>query len=381
MELAAYTVPKINAETGEIARNEGGGLFFCSAEEGVNRAFARYPSGKILLFSGGREHALLAPFACNPRALSVVSEGEDCLPLFSMPDGISCVVAAGERGVLRAARFFAGVRGIACVLVPVDYTLRGAYEVRGAVRVGETEMEYPLAQAEVYCDASLFPRSLFRAHARLALSRLALFEMRALNVFRRTGLGEAYERAYGACSRLSARLTAEQIVRANAVVRRCENFGVLSGECAVLSDFYEEAGEPFPEWRAYSELSALYSAFYLRGKPRKFYLPDYKGRCTAVQYAAAEIPTAEEYARRALALERTRGEMTRELRSIARECSELPRLLRISDSSERLSGGNLHALKYLPERCPLGLSAIIRDFGLMDWSEDLITDGKSLQNK
>ena len=32
MELAAYTVPKINAETGEIARNEGGGLFFCSAE-------------------------------------------------------------------------------------------------------------------------------------------------------------------------------------------------------------------------------------------------------------------------------------------------------------------------------------------------------------
>ena len=68
--------------------------------------------------------------------------------------------------------------------------------------------------------------------------------------------------------------------------------------------------------------------------------------------------------------------MTRELRSIARECSELPRLLRISDSSERLSGGNLRALKYLPERCPLGLSAIIRDFGLMDWSEDLISDGK-----
>lgn len=365
MELAEYSVPKINAEEGDACGE--GGLFFCAAKEGVRRAMELRAAGKVLLLSDGRAHALLAPFACHPRALSVVAETDDCLPLFSMPDGVTCVVAAGNASIMRAARFFAGTRGCLCALIPADYSLRGAFGAKGEVTVGGVKMRYPLAPARVFCDTSLSEISLARARCALALSRLSLFEARALRAFTHKEPGKGFDRAYRACMRPPARMSAEEVVRANAAVRRSENEGVSEGEGAFLSDVYADAGEEFPEWRAYRELSALYYAFFLRGKPRKYFVPDYRARCSEEEYARTDVPTAEEYARRAIALERMRGEMAREISAIVRDNAELPRLLRAASPEALLRGGDARALKGLPEKCPHGLSAIIRDFGLMEW--------------
>ena len=98
-------------------------------EEGIRRAMAEYGAGKILLSSDAEACRVFSSAACSPRAVSVVFDG-DCLPFFSMPDGVSCVIAAGGRDVLLAARYFAEVRGIGCVLFPSEASLDGAYDRR-----------------------------------------------------------------------------------------------------------------------------------------------------------------------------------------------------------------------------------------------------------
>ena len=74
------------------------------------------------------------------------------------------------------------------------------------------------------------------------------------------------------------------------------------------------------------------------------------------------IPTAEEYARRALILERRRSDLLAEIRAIDRETHSVCAVLKKSGENSGISD----ALRTLPEHCPDGLSAIIRDFGLME---------------
>ena len=85
-----------------------------------------------------------------------------------------------------------------------------------------------------------------------------------------------------------------------------------------------------------------------------------------VAYAAVQIPSREEYAARALRLERVRGELLAELRVIAARRHAYERAMRAYAplSAEKTE---LTILKTLPERAEGGLSSVIRDFGLMDW--------------
>ncbi len=350
MALAGTSVPKTTPE----GKYEG---MFVRANEKTAELIGSV-AGKALLLSDGQSCSAFAETALSPRTVSLVFDG-DCLPLFAMPDGISTVFAAGGAETVRAARYFAEVRGIGCVLFPTDGSLDGVYETHAEVRLGGTPMRVPLRDGQAFFDTERMP--LARAYGRILLARLASVEARALSAF-----GSPCAAAEAV---LPAEETAEEIVRLNAELRRSEREGALQGEGVVLSKLLEERGERVPEWGAYLRLSALYAAFFERGKPRRYYTPDYRARAAAAGVPPAGVPTAEEYVLRAMTLERIRAPFARETAEICAERKQLH--AKLSAWAEDLPlKGDLCMLRQLPEHAPKGLTAIIRDFGLMEWDDD-----------
>lgn len=354
MRFAHSPVPKRKPEAGGEATD---GLHFCTVEEAV-ASFSARTAGKTLFLSDARSYPRLAFAATRPRALSVVLEGADALPLFAMPEGVGAVFAAGGEETLRAARFFAAVRGVPCALAPADGALYGVFPASGTVVLDGERLTAPLKEGEVYCDVAFLQPSLPDALARISLARLARFEVRALAVFggelRPVAPAEPRE------------ITAESVVRANAALRRSEAEGAWQGEGTVLAQMY-----PMPDARrAARELAALYRAFFRCGKPRKYAVANYAARArqTGAAYGELHIPTPEEYARRALLLERRRADLARELDLVVRQnSSEIDSVYTFSQKAAVYRGVSAELFS-LPERSTSGLSAIIRDFGLLERS-------------
>lgn len=316
--------------------------------------FVRGRAGKALLLSDGVSYGALAPHSLAPRTLFLVLDGDDALPLFALPDEIACVAAVGGATVMRVARFFAEVRGIPCLLAPTDAMQDGVYERRAYVTIDGVPSSVFLKNAQTVCDETLFASSLNRAAYRVLLARLALLEGRALARFSGEEASPFAERAYAVLS------APQSVLQKNAALRRLECEGLSCGEGVPLAALLSCEN---PEYAAYRALYALYRAFFVCGKPRRYVAPDYRARAAraGVPYAAIAIPTEAEYARRALALERMRGACADELARINREGSAelayaggLPDPARLKD-----------ALFSLPERGG-GLTAVIRDFGLME---------------
>lgn len=354
MQLAECSVPKMRPEEGEIYGREDGLLFY-SAEEGVKNALGRF-GGKLLLVADEGEISVLG--CSSPRTVTLVFDG-DALPLFSMPDAVSCVLAAGRAPLLRAARYFAEVRGISCVLFPADVSLDGAYETHGEISLGGERVRVPLKDGEVVCDEARM-KNLGRGYARLLLSALAGIERDALRAFGMQVMGAP-----------APDLGAENgraVIEENARQRIAERAGAPCGEGVVLARLLAAAGEPVPEWRAFTQLSALYAAFFERGKPRRYFTPDYRLRAerAGTEYTLSGVPSAEEYALRAVTLERVRGGFAREALALLERKAEFFVRLSAWERSVPLRGDTA-LLKQLPEHAPGGLSSIIRDFGLMEW--------------
>ena len=363
MWLAEETVPKINsADCGE----DGGlgGLSFCPLENAVENAIPRF-AGKILFVSDAHTLNRFAPFARGARAMSVVTE-TDALPLFTMPDSVSAVFAAGGEVTIRSARFFAEVRRIPCLLFPSNAALFGVYEQTGTVWLCGEKSRVNLKDGEVYFDLSLLQPSLAEGYAALLLSRLALVEEHALRVFSRGEKRDTYEKAYAAIEPVTG-VTEKEIVTRNATLRQLERLGAPAGEGRTLARLHEAAGDTVPAWRAFCALAALYSAFFECGKPRSFVVPDYSMRANraGTEYFHCIIPTCGEYAKRAVTLERMRGAFCTEMNSILRRKGTFVRTFRsLGGETPNVSSA---LLKTLPEHCPAGLSAVIRDFGLMEF--------------
>ncbi len=348
----AERVPMTNAvETGKA--EDGDELHFCSLADAVAE-FAAETAGKILFVSDGETCPALAFAARLKRAISVVLDGADALPLFSVPDTVGAVFAAGGEEALLAARFFAAVRRVPCAVAPSDGTCYGVFGDMGSVFLDGAPMNVPLSRAKIFCDVALMAPRLDEARARLMLARLARFEARALSAFgfHRTQLCAAEGE------------TAEEIVRANAALCRSEAAGAWPGEGAALVRLRPK----LTAFCTFFELSALYTAFFGCGRPRKYAVPDYAARAerAGVGYGEVRIPTAEEYARRALILERRRSDLLPEVQAIVRGAPQKTRSVLTFLKETRENGGISDALRTLPEHCPDGLCAVIRDFGLMD---------------
>lgn len=362
MPFKSASVPMTNLQdTNETDGTEGEKLRLIGLNDGVAQAFAEVPAGKALLVSDEDSYRHFAAFAENPRVLFIILDSSDCLPLFSMPDGITEVLAAGGGKVLRAARFYATVNRIACYLFPTDGTLEGAYGA-GDVSVGGEATRFPLSEANVFCDVSLI-RSFACAYARLLLSKLALVEAQAMRAFQKKPENDLIELVGLECAKLED-LSQTEILRKNARLRNFEAEGFPAGEGALLA---EDLGGDCPQWEAFLLLLACYGAFFQTGKPRKYFVPDYRERARRanVDYSRIFIPTEEEYAQRAIALERMRGPMLGELREIEENLAIYRRVMRVYGVQTIHS--EPERLNYLPERYPKGLCAVIRDFGLMEW--------------
>lgn len=348
MRLAGNSLPMRNGEEHE-------GVVFCTFGEGVRHALA-CSAGKVLLLS---DDGSLSEFSSSPRAISMIFDG-DTLPLFAMPDGVSRVVVSGGKEALFAGRYFADVRQIPCTLFPKTASLDGAFEKSGEILLGDERVISSLKEGEVLCDTERISPTLTEGAARLLLTRLAFSEAEALTAFGipRRGI-EAGTPA-----------TAEEIVTENARARREESEGGYAGEGIVLASLLRE--EACPAWSAYLLLSSLYAAFFEKGKPRRYVTPDYRARAAraGVEFAEISIPTPEEYAARAMILERIRARFTREFSGyLSRREEDRSRLcglngLSLPETADR------KILGWLPECAGSGLSAVIRDFGLMEWHDD-----------
>lgn len=363
MRLAEYSVPKMSSA---VADEDGtGGPFFCSLAEGVSAFARRHQAAKMLVVSDRSTYKAVAALPKNPRYVFLVLDAEDCLPLFSMPDGVSCVLAAGRASLLRAARYFAEVRGVPCAVFPVSGALDGAYEGEAELLCGGVRTRSALSESEVFCDCTLLNAA--EGYARLLLGRLALFEARVLRAFRfSAGNPRAEESVFPIVEKIPVNSEGKEIALRNAKLREAEREGAYAGEGIFLARKLKSAGEPNPEWNAFWQLSALYFCFFAYGRPRRYLLPDYSARADAagIEYRRQTVPTEAEFASRALALEAMRGAFTAEITALRGRRDERTRaFLALGGTRDK---ADVSALKSLPE-FSFGLSSLVRDFGLMEW--------------
>ena len=353
-----------------ISPKEEGELIFCSGEEGLREACTIRPAGKILIVTDASAFKAFCS-GLPPRALCLVLDSDDALPLFACSDDVSLVIASGRDGTLRAARFFAQIRKIPCALFPVSATLDGALERAGQVRLGDTVEEAPFKEAKIYCDQTLLAPSLGQAYMRLLLTRLNLIEAKALRGMDvAKGCEQAEERAYHALLSLSVKtLDGKEVICKNAQIRKCEQEGMPRGEGIRLAEDIGYQGEE----QAFFLLLALYSAFFFKGKPR-LKIPDYAARAQAAEaaYCKQRVPTLLEFAHRTTALERIRAEILRELFALSAGETHFRKNFYALTGRAPAPIKSVLSLKHLPERA-LGLCSVMRDFGLMEWNEDIFT--------
>lgn len=339
----ADSVRKRRPEAGSSYGAEGG-PYFCPLVDGVRDFFAR-TAGRLLLVADGENVSRLAPFFSHARAMSIVLEGADALPLFATPEEIGGVVGIGGREIMEAVRLFAGVRGIGCLLLPVDCGLRGVFCRTGGQVAGES---LALPEAEVCLDEALLAPTAAEGFARAALFRLAFFEAKEKSVFFGTPppSEEVYMRLKGA---LEADLSA--LLLMNAFAERTGQGGegeILAKTCGSFA--------------AYEGLLRLYTAFFRCGVPRKYVVPDYAARAAEAGGTAALPPTEEEYARRAILLERRRAGALREIGLLGGLSACRSRYVSLGGRPKR---ADMREIRRLPERSG-GLSVLIRDFGLLE---------------
>ena len=328
-------------------------LHFAPTEAGAREFLSKARGEKLLVVSDGDSYKRLSRFAVSANALALVYDG-DALPLFSMPDDVGGVLAAGGEAVLLAARYFAKVRRIPCAVFPSSGTLFGAFEKKSAVVLCGEEKSLPLSACDIYFDLKN-GFSLSEAYAQIYLTKLARFEERTLAYFAHEKPVEWQTVSIDPCP------DPARLVALNARLRGEERDGRSAGEGRTLARRYEAAGSKRPVFRAFTELMALYYSFFRCGAPRRYFVPDYKARALAagIAYSAQKIPTLGEYAARAFTLEQIRSESLNALNGILNGWKNSPFYIK-----QAASLINLENLKYLPERGG-GLSVIIRDFGLL----------------
>lgn len=346
MELAESSVPKTNLPSGECGAEVGR---LCSLKEAVP-SFAEARAGKTLFVADKGAFPCIAFAARRADAVSAVI-GRDALPLFAMPE-TSGVFAVGGGHVMAAARLYASVRNVPCMLFPTESGLLGAFGQSERAIVGGAPFACPLAEGEVCFDRALIG-DFAEGYARLLLGRLALFEQRALWIFGEREKPE--EEPFRVLMDLGGEMGEEEILRRNALLRRMD---FIEGEGKLLA-------ERIGAFAAFETLLKLYLAFFRCGGAMHTVVCDYEGRAweAGVPFSAMRIPSEETFARRALVLEARRGELLRELGLIAGQREAFRRNYRLLGG--RTAGEDLAAAKYLPERSG-GLSAVIRDFGLME---------------
>ena len=110
---------------------------------------ARFPYGNYLVLTD-EESAPALETVCKklPKKLTFVLCGdEDVLPLFAVPDGITCVVGAGT--AMSPARYFAAVRSLPFAGLCLSCTPRGLGGKSVRVSVNGETAAYPVPMPDL----------------------------------------------------------------------------------------------------------------------------------------------------------------------------------------------------------------------------------------
>ncbi len=343
MRLAESSVPMKKSQT--LGQRDGGygEPFFCDGCERALALLSYFPSGKIALVCDEAGYELFAPFAQRERVISLLFHGEG-LSLFSLPDGVVAVIAAGDGALLRAARYFCAVQKIACYLCPREVCFCGVFERAGEVNLGGSISVQPLKEGEVWCDLS-YLKGYARALSRNLLARIALFEQRALQWL--TG-GEGINQALFSILQNGCGEGKEAVLAISYARARVDT----AGEGLALANLL---GGEFPEWRAAEALIAVYGAFFASAPPL-YLAPRYVSLTPLTLAQKKKIRTAFLEGERLL---------LREFTLVKREKERCERaFLLLGGRKER--GESFSAVKELPARVPNGLCAVIKHFGLLE---------------
>lgn len=341
----AAILPERSPEAGEVE--------FTSAREAI-RAFLCRTAGKAAVITDAACCGLALEALGGSRAVTVVFEG-DALPLFALPE-VGAAIAVGGGATLRACRFFAEIMHIPCLLLPVGAALDGVAEEAGEIVLDGELRTVPLKRGETVFDKTLLSEGLAAAESRLLLTRLALFETQMLVRFGLRSADAASERLYAALLEEGEDLPS--LVKKNFAARTCEAEGMPCGEGILLSRMLRGV---LPEYSAFITLLSLYKTFFSEGALRRYTVPDYRRRArdAGVPYGDLCIPTPQELMRREEVFLGMRGEALCLLSCVERAHAHFLRRHRPKATIKPIGG--------LPERSG-GLSALIRDFGLLEFA-------------
>lgn len=339
---------------------------------------ARFPMGNFLVLTDEESAAVFEPLLkrLHKKLFAVWREGDDLLPLFSEPDKITCAVGVG--GGIPAARYFAAVRSLPCAAVCPSFAPCGAGggEICVTVAGEKTRFPVPLPNLIAFCEPA-DGRGLEEGRAFLSLCAVQTF---AFSACRRLGVGEEEKggegekgksgekgeelfplfRAAADCrgtegeTLFSALLTAEYCLsrgsggEAFALARLVKKYARLSRADTFLSCA-----------RAFAGLCALFfgSGFLRFGKA------DYNARRKEAErlfpeegIPAPEVPTQVRLLSLAAAFEENRAALFAEISALVKTLPPCP------EEKIRKAGG---ILRFLPELYGGGISALMRDFGLL----------------
>lgn len=343
----------------------GGRVWSGSAKSLPALLGARFPMGNFLVLTD-EENALAEETKTLleglPRRLAVVTgEEEDLLPLFLEPDKITCAVGVG--GGISAARYFAAVRSLPCVAVCPSPAPYGAGGKEICVCVGGEKVRLRVALPDLLCRCGgESDGDTSGARAFLALCRVAAFSCDACRRLygeeKPSGLYPQF-RAAADCQGESR----ETLFCAVAAAEYCLSEGFPGGEAFALARLYPAKTERDAEAdaacaAALAKVYALFfgSGFYRGGKV------DYRARREEAERRFPEeatdvrIPSAESLAARAAAFAENRAALSSEIDALVRV------LPSCAEDAVRRAG---KIIRFLPELCGCGISALMRDFGLL----------------
>lgn len=276
-------------------------IFFESHAGIADRVRQFLPCGKVLLLADESEAKLMGRLRgcfAGFRVLCVLfGKTDKAAGLFSLPDDVRMVVAAGERSAA-AARFFCTLRGAFCIVLPLSPTARGLFCRES------TEGNYPVKEP----DAVLFDEQIARADRALALAETALCAVLADDTdIDAAFTGERREKGY------SFLRTAESLCESAASPR--EIFAASTVYHLALREFSAypafifarlakerfSLSEGAAAFHALRFFAAQHVQLFSAGKLRPYFVADYPARLERAAKAAGKeafsalrIPTAEE---------------------------------------------------------------------------------------
>lgn len=280
------------------------------ASDGVSKAFAKLIGGgcrAVFLFSEEESRERAKRIFEGLRAYSPVciALGEGAFTdVFSLPDDVRVAVGYGRRAI-EAARFFATLRGCACIAIPSTPSVDGCF-ARSLSDFAGYPLEYP---NWVLLNGDAMRRDFAASMARTAMSALCAEELRTDALFS----GNRYS-----TDALEMAAKAVQSIRAEDEQSRISLF-----YASALFALQKEELPPFacmgfmnyltakmPQNASHAAYAVLrYAAermtkFWEYANPRAYYVPDYAGRlraaaeqigCSAKElYENVRVPTAEE---------------------------------------------------------------------------------------